>query len=930
MMRRSLVLVALVAASPAHAGDKPLYQPVPAWVKPAPAPAAQAQRGDAPTIVISDVQARLGNGESWTYVDRALRLDTIEAVSRAGTIKLEWQPAHGDLIIHTIEIVRGGERIDALKAARVTVIRREQGLEKMAIDGELTATLAVEGLRVGDIMEVRYSRTNKDPSLAGNSVAEGPLLSQPAKVGFARTRLLWPGAAAVHWKAYPVGATPVEGIVDGWHDLTFNQPLARQPDPAPDAPGRYARPPLVEASTFADWAAVSKVMAPLYRTDGLIAAGSPLAAEVARIAAAERDPRHRVAAALALVQQKVRYLFNGMDNGNYVPQPPAETWKLGYGDCKAKTLLLLAVLRDLGIEAEPALANIGAGDLVSARLPSPSAFNHVFVVATVGGERLWLDGTAAGTTLADIDDVLPFHWVLPVRSAGADLLAVPTRVPARAQTITTLDMDLRGGLNVPAPFDAKVTLRGGITAPLRLLAGSLDKEEQGKFLRLFLPSDAHNALITSSDISFDEAAGTATVALSGIASPSWTYRDARYSEQVGSPGEMKLPDRSRAIWKDIPVNTGDPAYRRQVTSVRLPDAGQTFSFEGSPQIDAPLPGGRHLVSKATLGGGKLTVELEQTASGAEIAAADLPAARARLAELQNRRLSVRTAPGDPPPWRAVAIAKRGHLYDPVIARFATYIAARPDDASRYAERARFLTRIFERRQALADLDKAISLQASADYYAERAGLRVALGDKAAAIDDLQAARDLEPGNLGVLTRLTTLMAETGHKDDALAILDQKIGEGGENLPWILSAKASVLARGSTVAEAIQALDKALAEKPNDPALLNSRCWIAGTMNYRLDAALADCNRSIEVSSQSTAAVLDSRAMIYFRQNKLAEALADLNAALLQRPAATGSLFLRGIVEKRLGKTAESAQDLADARLLSPQIDADYAAYGVKP
>ena len=122
---------------------------------------------------------------------------------------------------------------------------------------------------------------------------------------------------------------------------------------------------------------------------GLIAPGSPLATEVTRIKA-ESAPLKRVAFALDLVQDKVRYLYNGMAGGNYTPQKPADTWSLRYGDCKAKTLLLLALLHALDVEAEAAVAPAQAGDLTEGRLPSPGAFDHVIVKATVGGEALRL------------------------------------------------------------------------------------------------------------------------------------------------------------------------------------------------------------------------------------------------------------------------------------------------------------------------------------------------------------------------------------------------------------------------------------------------------------------------------------------------------------------------------------------------------------
>lgn len=930
MSRLAFLGFLLSTAGVAHAGDKPLMQPMPDWVKPAPAPDTRNLTDDSPLLLVNDVQARLGDGGSWTYVERATRLATIQSVSQAGTIKIDWQPAHGDLIVHAVDILRDGQRIDALKGRVFTVIQREAGLEKMMLDGQLTATLAVEGLRPGDVLDLRYSLTNRDPALAGNSSAGGPILSEPTKIGFARTRFLWPSAAKVQWKAYPIGATPKESDAGGWHELVFAQPLPRQPDPAPGAPGRFARPPFAEASTFADWAGVSRVFAPLYRTEGLIPPGSPLAAEVARIAAAEKDPRRRVAAALALVQGKVRYLYRGMENGNLVPQAPAQTLALGYGDCKAKTLLLLALLHALGISAEPALANLSSGDLVSARLPSAAAFNHIFVLAKLGDETLWLDGTGTGTRLEDLGDVLPFHWVLPVRAEGAGLLAVPDRVPARFNSIATLDQDLRGGINLPAPVDAEVTLRGGMAILLRTVLGAVPKAEQRKLLQGFMPIAANDVLLTDATIRFDDAVGTATVKLRGVATQRWGYGDLRYRTQLPIGRVPDLPDRARAIWKDVPVDTGDPMRTRTMLRLRLPEGGKDMALDGAATFDQSLPGGRRLSGKAALAGDVLTLETEHAQTGAEIAAADLPAARAALAEFRNRRISVRTAPRYPAPWHAVAAAKRAHLYDEVLARYASYIAERPDEAERYVVRARFLNMIFERRQALADFDKAIAIDAKPETLSQRAGVREALGDRAGAIEDLRSAQSLAPSNGAVLARLTMLLAETGKKDEALALLDPRIEERGENLPEMLSAKATVLARAGDAEAALDAIDRAISDKPGNGRLLNNRCWLQGTLNVRLDAALKDCTRAIELSDQIAAMALDSRALVYFRQNRLGEAAADLDAALEQRPNAAGTLYLRGVVKTRQGKASEAAADLADARLLDPQVDATYARYGIKP
>ena len=288
----------------------------------------------------ASLAARSWNGP----VDTATRVASPQVLTQLGTITLPWMPDKGDLIIHRVEIIRGGEHIDLLKGGDpFTVLRREQQLERLQLDGMLTATMPVGGLRVGDVLRLTFSTTEKDATLGGNVQAFASLVADPFRVQFARERLIWPDGTNLHYKIRGDKITPTVTDSGGYHELVINEPVAKQPDMPDDAPPRYKQGIAIEATTFDSWQAISKVMAPLYATDGAIAPGSPLAAEVAKIEKATTDPTRRTALALSLVQDKVRYLFKGMDNGNYVPQKPADTWQLRYGDCKAKTVLLLAI-----------------------------------------------------------------------------------------------------------------------------------------------------------------------------------------------------------------------------------------------------------------------------------------------------------------------------------------------------------------------------------------------------------------------------------------------------------------------------------------------------------------------------------------------------------------------------------------------------------
>jgi tetratricopeptide (TPR) repeat protein len=127
---------------------------------------------------------------------------------------------------------------------------------------------------------------------------------------------------------------------------------------------------------------------------------------------------------------------------------------------------------------------------------------------------------------------------------------------------------------------------------------------------------------------------------------------------------------------------------------------------------------------------------------------------------------------------------------------------------------------------------------------------------------------------------------------------------------------------------LAAINDAIEVKSANAALLNERCWIKGTLAVQLDTAIQDCTRAVELT-ENNAAELDSRAMVYFRLNRLDEALADLNAALDRNPAASGSLYLRAAIERKLGKTRNADEDAANARLIAPRIDEEYARWKIK-
>ncbi len=906
-----------------------LTGPVPAWVAPAP-PILKAD-----SAVRFDEQVQVDGAVTTVYIDTMRQASSPEALLQMGTLSLGWQPAHGDLTLHRVEIIRGDKTIDVLGAGEgITVLRREAGLERLMVDGQLTAVKHIEGLQVGDVLRTVFSLSETDNVLGGHVQDALVLLPAPLKVGFGRARLIWKTAQPLRFKAFVPGLVPTPKPLDGtWTELVVPLPVAKLPETPKNSPSRFAPQPLLLFTTFPDWASVANVMAPLYAVKGTIAPGSELAGRVDAIAGRSPDPLRRMADALRLVQDEVRYELIAMGNGNYMPQAPADTWAKRYGDCKAKTRLLLAILDRLGIAAEPVMANSKRGDAVADLLPSALAFDHVFVRARVGTEDFWLDGTMLGSRLADLRDVPRYGFVLPMGRLGAGdapaLLDLPRRAHSRPDIEADLAYDMTAGPHLATPYHLTMRYNSGYAAINKVDPGPSYDEKLAAFAEKAATNWVGNTYVGKPAAVYDPEAAVWTLQFDGIAYPDWTYRDGHYALAL-LPGLKINTDapRDRAAWRSIPVLIADPWNARMHTVWRLPDGGKGTALSGAElgSLDLPAVSWQRRIA---LAGGELVEDITSRESGAEIAADKVSSTVKAIADAMDKTARIDLDPTYPKWWDDVARRKGSPALAKVRAIFDARIAEKPDEASRLADRAGFEKALFNWSAAEADYTRAIALDATAERHLNRANLRSKLGNRAGSLADTQAAYDLEQGNASARSNLAYELIEAGKIDEGLELLpadnDITTDDGMANF----LERIDRLEQADRHDEALAMLDEALEKRASSARLRNARCWFLGLRNTALDMALSDCNKAIELDS-NPAMYLDSRALVHFRAGRFKEAAADYDAALAASPEQTASLFMGSIAADRLGDKAKAASLGKAARTIFPDVGHFFAQFGIKP
>lgn len=349
----------------------------------------------------------------------------------------------------------------------------------------------------------------------------------------------------------------------------------------------------------------------------------------------------RALAALKLVQEQVRYLALTMDNGGYVPAAADLTWSRRFGDCKGKTVMLLALLHELGIEARPALVSTQGGDGLEARLPMAGLFDHVIVQATIGGRTYWLDGTRPGDHDLERIRTPAFHWALPVTDAGSELVKLEPAALTVPQRVTSLDMDASAGIDIPAPVKAEMRFEDDAALVLRFGFAQLAAAERERALKDYWHREYDFITPTSVALIDEPTTGAIRLTMTGTARMDWSSNDGtRWYELDGARLGAKMDTaRDPGPDREAPFATDYPDWQQWRETIHLPHDGKGFVLDGG-NLDRTI-GPFTIHSKVTIDGATLTMVASSRTTAPEIVFAQADAMRDAMSKLYDRGVNVR-------------------------------------------------------------------------------------------------------------------------------------------------------------------------------------------------------------------------------------------------------------------------------------------------
>lgn len=391
--RRIALLALCLIAGRALAGTDVHIAPPSEWVEPlaspplAPTPAADLSHGYDYLLIHRQVNV----AEESHYFRAVYRITSEGSLQSGARLSWDYDPTYQQLTLHHLRVIRGEETQDRLNAAAVKTIQQERDLDRHLLNGDLTAFVLLEDVRVGDVIDYAFTQQGWNPTFGG-LYFDRQSTTWSVPVRRLRFRLDVPEGRTIARRAHgEIAATPAVEQAKGVWSSVWELNGARPIESEAECPDWYDEYPFIQFSEFDTWGRVVDWALPLY------AVAEPLAPELQEkaeeLVRGLESADAKAVALLQFVQQEVRYLGLELGAGSYRPTPPAEVLARRFGDCKDKTLLFCTLMRAVGLTAHPALLHSDYRRKVEDWLPTPFAFDHVIACIPSDGGFVWVDPT---------------------------------------------------------------------------------------------------------------------------------------------------------------------------------------------------------------------------------------------------------------------------------------------------------------------------------------------------------------------------------------------------------------------------------------------------------------------------------------------------------------------------------------------------------
>jgi len=157
--------------------------------------------------------------------------------------------------------------------------------------------------------------------------------------------------------------------------------------------------PAILVSSFSNWQDIYDWWFSLYRDK--LKLTSELKEFLQNLVNSAKNKREKAKTIYEYVAKNIRYVAVEYGDSGYEPHSAGEVFINKYGDCKDQAILLVALMKEAGLDAYPVLIPTRSNYPIDKDFPSIS-FNHAIAAVRIDDEFIFMDPTSDTTGFGDI------------------------------------------------------------------------------------------------------------------------------------------------------------------------------------------------------------------------------------------------------------------------------------------------------------------------------------------------------------------------------------------------------------------------------------------------------------------------------------------------------------------------------------------------
>ncbi|MEO5726607.1 MAG: DUF3857 domain-containing protein, partial [Byssovorax sp.] len=374
-------------------------------------------------VLLYRIEYRLDENGGFTRTHRhRYRVLTQQGVESWGSAEARWSPWYMERPQITATVTSPSGEASKLDPSTISESASYPEMPDVYSDSRVLRA-PLPHVAIGSVVEEVIVTRTKRPFF-GDGYAHHAVLRRNVAQERVELDIELPESAPFHYEVRDVEVKTEDTRQGGRRHLLFTGGPYEAISPVePLAPSEVPRWPEVVFGTGTSWRSLVKSYSQLVEEK---LSGSGLVGVTEKVVQPSDSPRVKADKLLAWIRKRVRYAGIEFGESAITPQPPSETLKRGYGDCKDQAALLVGLLRDAGTPARVVLLRAGDdNDDVRKDLPALNGFDHAIVVIP-GEAPVWVDPTAEHTRAGELPWSDQDRLALVIDDATTEL----TRTPA--------------------------------------------------------------------------------------------------------------------------------------------------------------------------------------------------------------------------------------------------------------------------------------------------------------------------------------------------------------------------------------------------------------------------------------------------------------------------------------------------------------------